>query len=245
MKDVGILQPKHFMDWKRKNNILKVHVPPAKIIISPQLNVIRAKARRKLFSKKEIYGLAGMHVCVNDSKGIYLSGGWGLGGPALVSVCEDLHELGATEFYLIGVAGRLTEEMKVGDIAIATTAIREEGTSYHYLDERAGDEVAHTFGMGIDALSSSLSARQAKFVTTDAPYRETVEKYKKWVSKGASLVEMETASLYAFGTFHNVRTVSIGIGLDSLAGGKWNIPEGHTDLEKKLGIIIDDLTKLL
>ena len=88
----GILQAAALVAWKQQHGLLKVPVVPSKVIITPQLKAIKA---RQSFMSKEIKGLVGTHVCVDAKKGIYLSGGWGIGAPALIAVCEELHALGA------------------------------------------------------------------------------------------------------------------------------------------------------
>ena len=49
-----------------------------------------------------------------------------------VMTLEELMALGARTFLIAGATGALKPGIQVGDYVIATNALREEGTSYHY-----------------------------------------------------------------------------------------------------------------
>lgn len=238
----GLLQAAELINWKREHGALHVPVAPLKVIISPQLNMVLAK--KKLFSKK-IKGLSGVHLCINPSKGIYLSGGWGTGAPALIAVCEELHALGAKEFYLTGVCGRLTDNMNEGETMIASKAIREEGTSQHYLPVPADRHIVCSYTVGMEKLAQTLHIKAGTFVTTDAPYRETAVKCDLWRTEGAHMIDMETSALYAFGNFYNIQTYAFGVAADSLAGNQWTMAKDYTHVQKQLSTLIDNLIEAI
>jgi len=56
-----------------------------------------------------------------------------LGAPACAGYLEDFIALGAKKVLFCGGAGVLNTEMTVGQYVIVSSAIRDEGTSYHYL----------------------------------------------------------------------------------------------------------------
>ena len=84
---------------------------------------------------------------------------------------------------------------------VATSAIRDEGTSYHYLP--ADNEVACKSPVVAllerELIATGWAVRSGRVRTTDAPYRETKTQLNKWAREGALAVEMQTASLFAFG----------------------------------------------
>jgi uridine phosphorylase len=57
----------------------------------------------------------------------------GVGAPMAAFFLEELIALGCTTFVACGGAGVLDREIAVGHLVVPTSAIREEGTSYHYL----------------------------------------------------------------------------------------------------------------
>jgi len=238
----GILKAHDLVHWKQKQGLLKLPSPVSKVIISPQSGVIRNKRK---FSSKLIKGLMGTHICTNATKGIYLSGGWGVGAPALIAICEELHALGAQEFYLAGICGRLTIDVKEGARLIAGAAIREEGTSQHYLPVQA-DTLIHCPDVEhLTPLQQSLSADRTTFVSTDAPYRETVEKHRLWRNTGATAIDMETAALFAFGAFYNIKTISVAVAADVLTEEKWTMCANYAVVEKELSSLINNLAETI
>jgi hypothetical protein len=56
-----------------------------------------------------------------------------IGGPYAVLIAEQLHEAGARIIVGLTSAGRLAPDLPLPCLVVATAAIRDEGTSYHYL----------------------------------------------------------------------------------------------------------------
>jgi uridine phosphorylase len=123
-----------------------------------------------------------------------------IGGPYAVLVAEQLRISGADVIIGLASSGRVLDSLPVPSLVIATSAIRDEGTSYHYLPPA---EIIHNSG-GIDELLEAelhgldLPVRRGCVWTTDAPYRETREQLQYYASKGVLAVEMQAASLFAF-----------------------------------------------
>jgi len=124
-----------------------------------------------------------------------------IGGPYTVLIAEQLAVCGAKLIVGLASAGRLDSQIPLPAIVLADEAIRDEGTSYHYLPP--GETVKATQSVLPD-LERSLSEvglplRRGLVWTTDAPYRETAEQMKGHADRGALAVEMQAASLFAFG----------------------------------------------
>src|SRR5204863_1625058 len=56
-----------------------------------------------------------------------------MGAPMAVMLLEQLIALGARRLLYLGFCGALAPSYRIGDLFLPTQAIREEGTSYHYL----------------------------------------------------------------------------------------------------------------
>ncbi|WP_321476354.1 nucleoside phosphorylase [uncultured Paludibaculum sp.] len=124
-----------------------------------------------------------------------------IGGPYAVLVAEQLASSGARVALGLTSAGRVSRSLPVPSLVIATQAIRDEGTSYHYL---APQDEALCRPDVTDALLSELSSLDLPVSsglvwTTDAPYRETLQQLEQHSDAGALAVEMQAASLFAFG----------------------------------------------
>ena len=57
----------------------------------------------------------------------------GIGCPSAAIALEELVRVGADTFIRVGTSGHIQKDIKSGDLAIITAAIRDEGTSKHYM----------------------------------------------------------------------------------------------------------------
>jgi uridine phosphorylase len=96
---------------------------------------------------------------------------------------------------------------------VATSAIRDEGTSYHYLppDSEVACESAVVPLLERELIATGWAVRSGKVWTTDAPYRETKTQLNKWTREGVLAVEMQAASLFAFGVARQASVASVAM----------------------------------
>lgn len=148
----------------------------------------------------------------------------GVGAPLAAGFLDELIGLGARKFIACGGAGVLNREIAVGHLVVPTSAVRDEGTSYHYLP--AAREVAAS-PTGVAAIEATLQADGIDYVkgktwTTDAIYRETPDKVKLRKSEGCLTVEMESAAFFAVAQFRQVTFAQILYGGDNLDSEQWD-----------------------
>jgi uridine phosphorylase len=148
----------------------------------------------------------------------------GIGGPLAAGLLEEMIAWGCRKFIACGGCGVLAKEIAVGHLILVTSAVRDEGVSYHYLpparevtaDERGVQALAHTLdGLGVPYL-------RGKTWTTDAPYRETAAKIARRRAEGCLTVEMEAASFLAVAAFRDVPFGQVLYGGDDLSGAEWD-----------------------
>ena len=137
-----------------------------------------------------------------------------IGGPYAVLIAEQLAASGAKLIIGLTSAGRVAPDLPLPCLVVITAAIRDEGTSFHYLP--AGREVSCPSPELTAPLEEELSAtgwfvRCGKVWTTDAPYRETESQLRQWNNDDVLAVEMQAASLFAFGTARGVAVVSVAM----------------------------------
>ncbi len=133
-----------------------------------------------------------------------------VGGPYAVLVAEQLAVCGVRVIVGLTSAGRVGSGLPVPGVVVADRAVRDEGTSYHYLP--ASETVEAWPGLA-EALEAEVTAvglpvRRGLVWTTDAPYRETSEQLDRYARMGALAVEMQAASLFAFAA---ARKVAVGV----------------------------------
>lgn len=125
-----------------------------------------------------------------------------IGGPYAVLIAEQLAAAGVELIIGLTSAGRVSPVLPLPCLVLPTVAVRDEGTSLHYLP--ASVDVSCPSPI-VPFLEAELSAagfivRCGKVWTTDAPYRETNTQLEYWAKEGVLAVEMQAASLFAFGT---------------------------------------------
>lgn len=148
----------------------------------------------------------------------------GIGAPLSASLLEEAVAFGCRKFIACGGCGVLEKDMAVGHLVVVSGAVRDEGTSYHYLPpsrEVKANKVA------VAALVKELDQRGAPYVvgktwTTDAPYRETPKKIARRRAEGCLVVEMEAAGMMAVAEFRGVVFGQMLYGGDDLSGEKWD-----------------------
>lgn len=130
-----------------------------------------------------------------------------IGGPYAVLVAEQMVVCGAKVIVGLASAGRVSPALPIPSVVVADSAIRDEGTSYHYLPPgevvQAPNELAEALEDEISR--AGLHVRRGLVWTTDAPYRETAAQIGRHARAGALAVEMQAASLFAFATRSKVQ----------------------------------------
>ncbi len=173
----------------------------------------------------------------------------GVGAPLAAGFLEELIGLGGRVFIAVGGAGALVPDLTLGHVIVPTGAIRDEGTSYHYLP--ASREVGPTPRV-LAAILATLTEREVPFVsgktwTTDAVFRETRSKAARRVAEGCICVEMEAAACFAVAAFRDVGFGQMLYAGDDLSGEIWDDRGwvGHaTGREALFRLAVDAITSI-
>jgi uridine phosphorylase len=148
----------------------------------------------------------------------------GVGAPQAAGLMEEVIARGCRKFIACGGAGVLDRNIDVGKILIPTAAVRDEGTSFHYLppgrEVQANEEVVAIMEAVLQ--EQGFQYLKVKTWTTDAPYRETPEKVKLRKAEGCLTVEMETAAFLSIAQFRDVRFGQLLYGGDDVSGSNWD-----------------------
>jgi hypothetical protein len=155
--------------------------------------------------------------------------GFSLAGPVVsaayaVMLAEALIAWGARQILFWGWCGALSPEVKIGDVVVPAGAIGDEGTSVHYGAIRLG--INRPCPNLTDEAKTVLQNLKIPFHegliwTTDAVYRETIEKVTYFQSRKALAVEMELSALFALGHFRKVQISAVLMVSDELSEYVW------------------------
>ena len=156
----------------------------------------------------------------------------GVGAPLAAGLLEEVIALGPRKFIACGGCGVLDSTIALGHVLVPHSAVRDEGTSYHYLP--ASREVSAS-PSAVAAIEKTLQAHGTDYLlsktwTTDVLYRETPDKVKRRREEGCLTVEMEAAAFFAVAQFRGVEFGQLLYGGDDVGGDVWNHRDWNSHL---------------
>ena len=166
----------------------------------------------------------------------------GVSAPHIAADIEELHFQGVKKFIIFGNCGVLDSKIEDCSIVIPDLAYREEGTSYHYVEESETIELNPKYK---EEFIELLKERNFKYTigatwTTDAFYRETTEKVKYYKSKNVKTVEMEGSAIAAVCKNLNIDYFTFYYAGDNLDSVEWDERSlsGLVNIDKKKEVTI-------
>ena len=147
-----------------------------------------------------------------------------VGAPSCVAQYEVLFAMGLEKVVVFGTCGVLDKNIEDLAIIIPNSAIRDEGTSYHYL--KASDEIKVN-PKHQDKFIQMLKEHNYSYVvgkvwTTDGVFRETRKKVMDRKAQGCICVDMECSALAALAKFRNKEIFQFFYAADNLDSAKWD-----------------------
>ena len=148
----------------------------------------------------------------------------GIGSAQAAALLEEVIAFGCTKFIACGGCGVLREDIATGHLIVVSSAVRDEGASYHYL---APAREVQANPPAMDALRTVLDGQGVPYLvgktwTTDGPYRETRARILQRRAEGCLTVEMEAAGLMAVAEFRGVALGQVLYAGDDLSGSVWD-----------------------
>jgi purine-nucleoside phosphorylase len=210
---------------RRQKNIKECPVPEI-CILDPDGDIVR-------YLKKKDAQLDECWACYHSElyKANYKDLSFGIIGCAVgasyaVLLAEQLFASGCNILISITSAGKLSASATADYILINET-IRDEGTSYHYVQGSDTCQLSETLLEKLRPLTTDpgVSVQIGKSWTTDAPYRETASAIAHAQQAGAHAVEMEASALYAVAKARGYDIVCFAHLTNSMA-------QQHGDFEK-------------
>ena len=146
----------------------------------------------------------------------------GIGCPSAAIAMEELVKVGADTFVRVGTSGSMQPEILPGDLGVIHAAIRDEGTTLHYLPVEfpavADIDVTRALAIGArgegKTVHVGISQSKDSFYGQHEPGRMPVssrlkERWTAWMAGGAICSEMEAAALYIVAATLRVRAGGI------------------------------------
>ena len=146
-----------------------------------------------------------------------------IGGASTAGMMEELIARGVKKFIFFGACGTLDKNIEPGAFILPTEAYRDEGLSYHYLPVSDFVKVDTA-----EKLSEIFEKNKIKYIntktwTTDAMYKETVNKVRDRKADGCLVVDMECASIMAVAKARGIEAYQFLYSADTLDNDEWDV----------------------
>ena len=160
-----------------------------------------------------------------------------VGAPACAAALEDVYAMGVQTVILFGTCGVLDRTIPDGSVIIPDSALRDEGTSYHYAPPsdiiQVNPDYTEVFRNLLD--QKGIPHRTGRVWTTDAVYRETRDKVKRRKNQGCLCADMECSALAAVSQFRKRGLFQFFYAADNLDADSWearSLPSGKNRSRK-------------
>lgn len=175
-----------------------------------------------------------LHVTVDGFEMGLIAGT--VGAPFAVLIAEQLIASGCRHIVGYSSAGAVSDGLRLPCLVVPERALRDEGTSYHYLPESAW---IHARGelpgiLARHAARCGLPVHRGLTWTTDAPYRETETEIQMHRAEGVLSVEMEAAALMALAEARGAEIASLLHVTNSLAMEEGDFDKGEADVNLRV-----------
>ena len=234
----SVLSPEGNMAYRKKRGRHPRVKPPVGAVFCYQSSLMN-----HILGNHEATSLAHfmgeVHLLKETGNSVAVAGRFGAGAPAAVLLLEELIAFGVRYFVSIGTAGTLQKDVRVGDLVVCDRAIRDEGTSHHYLEHSkyacASTEMTGKIVRCLEKLRQKHTVGTSW--TIDAPFRETVAEARQYQREGVAAVDMEASALFAVAQYRDVEMGAAFVISDSLADLEWRPAFHHKKTARGLEVL--------
>jgi uridine phosphorylase len=168
----------------------------------------------------------------------------GIGCPSTAIVVEELMRIGAETFIRVGTTGSLQSDIDIGDIVIATAAVRKDGTTGSYLP------IEYPAVADFEVVSALLQASRKMnkkvhmgiVLTSDAFYCEDNEALSRFSDANVLSIEMECSAIFTLPMSKGLRSGAI-LAVD--CNIKKGIKKGEFEPGEKTGELDDRVQRAI
>lgn len=198
--------PENLLREARRQKGIEPGSVPAVCVLDPDGDMVRQLKKEGRAHSDPAWACYHTDLYRTEQDGIELGLlGCAVGASFAVLIAEELFASGCELLISMTSAGQLVQLRPPPYFIVIDKALRDEGTSYHYLPPAEFSHARKTLADLAAAACSSLAVpvERGATWTTDAPFRETAEAIAAMQAKGLLAVEMEAAALYAFAEARN------------------------------------------
>lgn len=203
---VSVFRPEALLrEARRQKGLPHEEVPPV-CLLDPDGDIVRHLAHQGLARRHGGWACYHSEMVAFDLPNLGAVGvvGCAVGAPYAVLVAEQAFASGCRLLVSVTSSGRIAEDLPAEPhFVLIRRALRDEGTSHHYLPpstfaEAPRPDLLDRVASRLRAEAPDLLLLEGATWTTDAPFRETEAAIAAARAEGCLAVEMEAAGLYAF-----------------------------------------------
>jgi uridine phosphorylase len=242
----AMLTAEQMIEFRRKQGGLGNLSAPQAVVLCLYKGVMKRFAWK--YPSQHVQGFLGdLYLVKRTNRRVGVMGNFGIGAPALTNMAEEMIAWGTQRLVILSLAGGLQPDLGPGSLVVCDRALRDEGTSYHYLPPTKDVSASANLVKSIQAALErrAVSATVGATWSTDAPYRETQQEAGQFQSEGVKVVDMESAGLYAAAQVRGAEAASVFVISDSLAGPRWSAPPDMRALHIRMKLVLDILIEAL
>ena len=244
-KEASVFTPEGLLREARRQKSLAEGSVPEICLLDPDgdlsRHLIEVRARRNPYG-------ACYHTEMHESEtsaGPIGVVGCAVGAPFAVLVAEQLFASGCRLLVSVTSAGQLVPAGDPPYFVLIDRALRDEGTSYHYLPAADYAEIPPAMAaLQRELLHCEPTIVQGGAWTTDAPFRETENAIAFAKLEGLLAVEMEAAALYAFANAKNRSVICFAHVTNQMATVENDFEKGEAQGNKAMLNLVERVARI-
>lgn len=227
----SIFIPENLLREARRQKGIPQGKVPKICILDPDGDIVRYLKKNGITKKNTCWACYHTNLYNFEWEGVELGIiGCAVGASFAVLLAEQLFVSGCQLLISITSAGQITDRSDLPQFLIIEKALRDEGTSYHYLSPEPfahlNKELLHILRNAFKEIDKTLINFGVSW-TTDAPYRETAETIDSMRKAGIDAVEMESAALYAFAQAKGAKVICVAHLTNNMAQNDGDFEKGE------------------
>lgn len=228
----SIFEPVNLLREARRQRAIQEGNVPEICVLDPDGDILRVLRRERRTSLSPTWACYHSELYEFDHEqehfGII---GCAVGASFAVLLAEQLFVSGCRFLISVTSAGQIVAQGSPPYFVVIERALRDEGTSYHYLP---ASEFAEGDSALVEAAMKALGGHQLSVYrgaawTTDAPFRETAGAIERCRAQGILAVEMEAAALYAFAQARRKPVLCLAHVTNQMAVSAGDFEKGEAD----------------
>ncbi len=232
----SVFEPANLLREARRQKNLPTAETPEICLLDPDGDILRALRRAGRAVPSPGWACYHTELLEFEDDGMRFGIiGCAVGAPFAVLLAEELFVSGCRFLISMTSAGQIVAPLEHSGtppyFVVIDRALRDEGTSYHYLPPGEFAEADGALvGEAMRALREvALPVYQGAAWTTDAPFRETAAAIARARARNILAVEMEAAALYAFARARDKPVLCLAHVTNQMAVNAGDFEKGEAD----------------